>query len=175
MNKIKNISIFIVLVHGATILFGQNSDIKSMVDSLQFLETDTLDCKADLYWRIVSKGEQAIPFLIDKLDDTTRTNISFRCKVTKLNIGEVSYFALTEIASFPAFVITNLQFDLSEHGCWNFFGYLFDNSNKSEYKRMVKEWYSINQSKYRKVPLAKWQFSSCHRIYKIDSYLEWGD
>ena len=58
-----------------------------MVDSLKYLKADTLDCKADLFWRIVAKGEKVIPFLINKLTDTTPTNVRFRCKNDRLECG----------------------------------------------------------------------------------------
>jgi hypothetical protein len=98
----KKIIATIFMFHCLTVSFGQSSVIKSMVDSLQYLKVDTLDCNASLYWRIVAKGDKAIPFLIDKLNDTTPTKISNSCKATKLNVGEVSYFALQQIAFFPA-------------------------------------------------------------------------
>ena len=88
----------IFLLYNVSRSFGQVADIKSMVDSLQFLKATSLDCEADLFWRIIAKSDKAIPFLINKLNDTTETNISYKCKATKLNVGEVAYFALQEIA-----------------------------------------------------------------------------
>src|SRR4030095_9482030 len=92
-----------VYLFSVTTSYGQNASLKLMVDSLKYLKHDTLDCNADIYWRIVAQGDKAIPFLIDNLNDTTQTNISFHCKQTKLNVGELSYFALQQIGEFPAF------------------------------------------------------------------------
>jgi hypothetical protein len=126
--------------------FGQNGAIKSMVDSLQYLKVDTLDCSADLYWRIIAKGDKAIPFLIEKLTDTTQTNIKYHCKIARVNVGEVAQFALTQIAYFPAFLITKLQFDVivideTGEGCWSFYDFFFINSNKARYQKDIREWY----------------------------------
>ena len=100
------------------------------------METDTLDCSAEVYWQIIGKGASYIPKLIESLIDTTPTHIYHGCKEENLNIGEVSYFALEEIGDFPAFMVTQIQFDLMEMhngwGCWNFYEYLFDNRNKKD-------------------------------------------
>jgi hypothetical protein len=66
----KRLTATIFFIHCMAVSFGQNGAIKSMVDSLQYLKVDTLDCSADLYWRIIAKGDKAIPFLIEKLTDT---------------------------------------------------------------------------------------------------------
>ena len=107
----KQIVTTILLLFSLTISFAQKGDIKSLVDSLQFIKSDTFNCNADIYWKIVSQGKKAIPLLIDKLTDTTQTNIKYHCKKTNLNVGEVAQFALTEIANFPAFLVTKMQFD----------------------------------------------------------------
>ena len=91
----KKLVLIIFTLHFLTISYGQNAEIKSMIDSLKYLKSDSLDCSADLYWRIIAKGNDVIPFLIDKLTDTTSTNIKSDCKKIKLNVVEVSYEALS--------------------------------------------------------------------------------
>jgi hypothetical protein len=154
--------------------FGQNTDIKIMVDSLQFLKSDTLDCRADLYWRIISKGDKAIPFLIEKLDDTTATNVSYKCKLTKLNVAEVAQQALTTIADFPVFLITHEQFCLITNGCWSFYDYFYNDGNKIIYKKMVKDWYAINKTKFKAEKISKSLRLDCSfKKYKIITYYRW--
>lgn len=172
----KQIIATILLFHFLTVSFGQSQtpDIKSMVDSLQYLKVDTLDCNASLYWRIVAQGGKAIPFLIDKLDDTTLTKISNNCKAIKLNVGEVAYFALQQIAFFPAFVITHIQFDFSDNkGCWSFFDYFFNNANKRHYQDLVRKWYDDNKEKFKARKISKKRMTECQKIYHIDKYLMW--
>jgi hypothetical protein len=157
---------------------GQSADIKVMVDSLQFLKTDTLDCSADLYWRIIAKGDKAIPFLIDKLTDTTQTNIKFHCKKTRLNVGEVAQFGLIQIADFPAFLVTKMQFDViiideTGEGCWSFYDFLFINSNKARYQKSVKDWYDKERSKYKAQKISKTKQTLCQKQYGIDTYYRW--
>lgn len=151
-----------------------------MVDSLQFLKSDTLDCSADLYWRIIAKGDKAIPFLIDKLIDTTKTSVKYHCKKTTLNVGEIAQFALTQIADFPAFLITKMQFDAiiiddTHEGCWSFYDFLFINSNKPRYQINVRDWYDKEKSKYRKQKIPSLKQTVCQKQYGIDTYYLWTD
>lgn len=170
----KKIITIVISFNFFTLSFGQNQDIKLMIDSLQYLKTDTLDCKADLYWRIISKGDKAIPFLIDKLSDTTQLNASFACKTTRLNVGEISYFALNQIWYFPQFTITHIQFDYTDDkGCWIFYEYLFNNDNKAKYQKLVKEWYTNNKSKFKRQKITKKQQTPCQKQYGIDTYFKW--
>ncbi len=133
-------------LHILTFSFGQNTDVKLLVDSLQYLKSGTLDCNATLYWKIISNGEKAIPFLIDKLSDTTQTNVSQSCETTKLNVGEIAYFALQQIAFFPPFVITHTQFDvIYGNGCWSFsIIYLI-----TQTKKIIKIWFGSGTGQIR--------------------------
>lgn len=170
----KKVIATILLLHCLTLSFGQSSDIKSMVDSLQYLKVDTLDCNASLYWRIVAQGDKAIPFLIDKLNDTTPRNISNKCKTPKLNVGEVAFFAVQQIAFFPAFAITHIQFDvIYSNGCWSFFEYFFNNSNKKSYQDLVRQWYDKNKTKFKTEKISKKRLTDCQKLYHIDKYFRW--
>ena len=154
--------------------FAQDSDLKSMVDGLRFIKADTLNCNADLYWRIIAKGKAAIPFLIEKLTDTTPTSIKYHCKKTKLNVGEVAHFALTQIAEFPAFAVTKIQFDFfTNAGCWIFYEYLFNNTNKAVYRKSVQEWYDKQNGKYKPKRISKKDRSPCQILFGIDTFYRW--
>lgn len=149
-----------------------------MVDSLQYLEADTLDCKAHLYWRIIAQGKKVIPFLIDKLTDTTKTNVRWHCKKSRLNVGEIAQFALEEIASFPAFLVTNIQYDLiyadeTGKGCWNFYDFFIINANKSRYQKNMSEWYKKEKLKYKAEKIPKARQTPCQKKYGIHIYYNW--
>lgn len=152
---------------------GQPSTVSSLVDSLGLISVNHLDCTATVYWKVVAKGRLAIPFLIDKLNDTTSTNVYFSCKKGTLNVAEIAYFALQEIAEFPAFIITKSQFDILEDGCWNFYKYLFNDSNKPEYQKLVRNWYTVNKSRFEMKTIPVNTLSNCQRKYKIRSRMIW--
>ncbi|MEO7486988.1 MAG: hypothetical protein ABIU77_07790, partial [Ferruginibacter sp.] len=118
------------------------------------------------------------PLLIDKLTDTTQTNIKYHCKKTNLNVGEVAQFALTEIANFPAFLVTKMQFDyiiIDEpgQGCWSFYDFLFINSNKPRYQKNVREWYDKEKGKYKAERIEKNKQTECQKLYGVDTYYRW--
>lgn len=168
----------IFFLYSLTLSFGQSKNIKAMVDSLKYLKVDTLDCSADLYWRIVAKGDKAIPFLIEKLTDTTQTKVRFHCKKTRLNVGEVSQFALTQIADFPAFLVTKIQFDVividdTNEGCWSFHDFLFINANKPRYQKNVRDWYEKQRLKYRVEKISKVKQTECQKQFGVDKYYRW--
>jgi hypothetical protein len=148
-----------------------------MVDSLKYLNTDTLGCSAGLYWRIIAKGDKAIPFLIDKLTDTTPTKIQFACKAKPLDVGEVAYFALTQIADFPAYVVTKIQFDvitiIKGEPCWSFYDWLFIDQNKMRYQTDVRNWYAREKPKYKMVKITKKKQTACQARYGIDRFYKW--
>ena len=149
-----------------------------MVDILNYLKADTLDCSADLYWRIIGQGDKAIPFLIEKLTDTTQTRVKYHCKKTRLDVGEVSQFALTEIAEFPTFLVTKMQFDVIKpdetgQGCWSFYDFLFINSNKVRYQKDIRNWYDQEKLKYKAEKISKKKSNACQIQYGIDTYYRW--
>ncbi|TRZ42162.1 hypothetical protein DMZ48_14105 [Robertkochia solimangrovi] len=147
----------------------------SLIAKLATMETDTLDCSADVYWQIIGKGKSYIPKLIGSLTDTTPTNIYHGCKKEKLNIGELSYFALEEIGDFPAFIVTQIQFDVIQINngwhCWSFYDYLFDNRNKKEYQNKVKAFYEKSQFEFVEYPDSV--ITDCMKEYSIKGKLKW--
>lgn len=170
----KKLFITIAVFNITILLHGQNPAVKAMIDSLKYLQADTLDCSADLYWRIIAQGDKAIPFLIDKLTDITKTNIRFRCKSSTLNVGEVAYFALTEIADFPAFSVTHIQFDVFNiKRCWNFYDFLFNNANKRWYKTVVLSWYNKEKQNYKPERIALKNQSACQKVFGVTTYYKW--
>ncbi len=144
----------------------------SLISQLPEMKTNKLDCSADVYWKIIKRGKESIPLLIESLTDTTMTNIYDHCKKGNLNVGEVSYFLLEELAEFPAFVVTHIQFDvIDEHGCWNFFDYLFDNKNKPEYQKLVRTFYQTNTFIFEE--FKKSELTDCYKKYKILGRYKW--
>ncbi|MBN8675833.1 MAG: hypothetical protein J0L56_17000 [Chitinophagales bacterium] len=138
----------------------------SLISLLSTMKSGSLNCDADIYWKIIKRGKSSILPLIESLTDTTITNVYDGCKQGKLNVGEISYFALEEIAEFPAFIVTHKQFDLFVNDCWSFYDYLFDYKNKREYQRMVRDFYNSNKYVYSKYN--KHDLTDCRKKYKIE-------
>jgi hypothetical protein len=173
----KIFSCVMLFIFSKSFSYGQKNDIKALVDSLQFIKADTFNCNADIYWRVVAQGRKAIPYLIEKLTDTTATNIKYRCKKTTLNVGEVAHFALEDIAYFPTALVTHIQFDLVDiKRCWNFYSdFLFINSKKTRYQKCVRDWYAAENKKYKAVKIPKIRQTTCQRKYGINTYYRWAE
>jgi hypothetical protein len=162
---------FIILLFSIQIAcsYGQSSD--SLVSELKHMKATSLDCSAETYWRIIQRGKASIPFLIEGLTDTTPVMIYDKCKKAKLNVGEVCYFALQEIADFPAFSVTHIQFDVITDDCWSFMDYLFDNKNKPSYQSKVKAFYA--KEKYRFQSFKPSELNECQKKYRIKGRYTW--
>lgn len=187
--KLNYLSILILIIFSCTNTTENKSEIKTeeteiiskvsndpLIAKLAKMETDTLDCSADVYWEIVGKGKAYIPKLIESLIDTTSTNIYHGCKSKNLNIGELSYFALEEIGDFPAFVVTKIQFDvisINEDGwsCWSFYDYFFDDKNKVHYQSKVKSFYEKSKFEFEEHPDSI--ITNCMKKYSINGRYKW--
>lgn len=146
----------------------------SLITALSEMKAEKLDCSAEAYWKIIQQGEKMIPLLLECLTDTRATTIYNNCKKGKLNVGEVSYFALEELAEFPAFLITQTQYDLIENDCWNFYTYLFNDKNKSEYQRKARNFYNAyRKTNYHFTKYTSEELTACRKLYKIEGKLLW--
>ncbi len=148
---------------------GNKATIDSLILALPTMETDSLDCSAEAYWKTIAFGFEALPSLIENLDNTTPTNIRHKCKDENLNIGEVAYFAIKEIAEFPEFLVTKIRYDFFvDNGCWVFYYDLFSEEYKSYYKQRAKEFYDTKKFKY--VKFKKSQISNCQLKHGITGF-----
>jgi hypothetical protein len=158
--------------------YSQTNNISSLIDSLQYMKADTIDCRAGLFWRIVGNGEKAIPSLINHLTDTTPTLVRHHCKKTTLNVAEVCQAALEHIASFPAFMVTHIQFDvitLDKTGkpCWTFLDFLFDNANKPRYQKNVRDWWEKERGNYKVIHIRDIDQTPCMKENGINTIMRW--
>lgn len=144
----------------------------SLAGLLRNMKAEKLDCNATAYWEIIREGEKTIPLLLECLTDTRPTGIFNACKNGKLNVGEVCYFALEELADFPAFLVTQTQYDLIENDCWNFYTYLFNDKNKSEYQKKARNFYFANRNtNYQFTKYKKEEMTTCRKVFKIEGRL----
>jgi hypothetical protein len=153
---------------------GLSAQKDSLIYNLMEMKAGKLDCSAEAYWKIIQQGEKMIPLLLECLTVTRPTTIYNDCKKGKLNVGEVCYFALEELADFPAFLITQTQYDLIENDCWNFYTYLFNDKNKNEYQRKARNFYTSNRKiNYQYKKFSKKEMTPCRKLYKIEGRLVW--
>ena len=66
----------------------------------------------------------AIPYLIDKISDTTETTIQITCITYKLKNGDVAFELLKEIIFIPMYAVSHQQWDLL-YGCDSLCDYMY--------------------------------------------------
>src|SRR6478735_6756864 len=137
----KYITILFTLFLFSKFTLAQKSDIQLKIDSLQYLTHQPFACNT-VYWRVVAAGKNSIPFLIDKLDDTTQTQVSLTCKKTNVRMGDICFEALTDICNMPLFYITGQQFDfIDQYGCKHGLFTYIDN-NRQKFTSQIVNYYN---------------------------------
>ena len=144
--------------------------IEKRVDSLRFLKQQPFDCNS-VYWRVVATGKDAIPFLISKLTDTTKTQVSLKCKSRNVRFGDICFEALTEIFNIPLFYVTQQQFDVIIQGCQQgVFTYL--NDHRQKFQSQVQQYYDKFKSDIKFVKYDKDYKSACKKKHGILGYYD---
>lgn len=153
----KLLTIIIFLIPYLT--FAQ-TDNKKLVDSLK-LVTDmpyicrdtvpselSVGCGDKIFWRTVKQKQDIIPFLLDKLSDTTQTETSVPNFGGQYTVADVAYTALQEIIKdIPTFELLGVEF--VENGCgycsyWNHLRK--NNKNREKFQINIRNWYETNKS-----------------------------
>jgi len=170
--QMKNlVTILIILTCSSALVAGQTNGVVYKIDSLQYLKEQPFACNS-VYWRVVATGKDAIPFLIDKLDDTTHTQISLTCKKANVKFGDICYQALTEIFNIPLFYVTQQQFDLiDQYGCQQ--GVLtYLNNNRQKFKSQILSYYNKYKTELKFIHYSKDYKNDCKKKYKIFGYYD---
>ncbi len=149
--------------------FAQEKFTEKLIDSLRYADSTYKFCNST-YWRIIKSGKSAIPYLIAKLPDTTKTRVAGYCKKEILTIGEVAFLALEEIIPLPLFEITKREFDIVEEGgCFTGFArYLSE--NQQTFYHQVKNWYKKIKNKIVWKKYDDSDLEECQKLNGITGY-----
>jgi hypothetical protein len=177
----KKTIVTLLILFGSIHAKSQDGDTKQLVDSINLINADSIDCNTAIYWRIVAKGKEAIPFLFDKLMDSAITNVQHPCKMKTLTAGDIAFLALNQIADFPAFVVLKIQFDVFSHNekgklCWSLYDFVFTNASKKYIQQHYKDWWEKEQKSYKEVKLKSDELQDClKKTYGITKHYRWKD
>lgn len=138
---------------------------------------DSIDknCGDSLYWDIVKLGEAAIPQLISKIQDETKTSIQVQCRDTNLNVGTVAFMILDEIIAIPYFLVFQTQWDVLNVNCD--YGYPiglleYVNTYPQEAQEKLTKWYQKYGKKIKKEKLSLPNQNECQKAFGIDYKLK---
>lgn len=163
----KKIILIIIVIINFSSCHAQDNDLGIKVDNLKHVETMPYipELSGDsLFWTVVKEGIDIVPYLIQKLDDTTKTDASVENFGGTYTVADVAYRAVSEIIKD----LPTLEFAEDTNnpeprdgywGYWNYTRRSFE--NRIKFKDRVSEWFKTNEAnlkwteykrKFRSVP-----------------------
>ena len=155
-------------------LFGQD-EIKHQIDSLQYVNDMpyicrdnvennnelSIGCGDKVFWNVVKQKKKAIPFLLEKLNDSTMTVANVPNFGYNYSVADIAYVALEEIIhDIPTFELLGVEFDQEGCGYCSYWQHLNKNyQNRKNFKIAIQNWYDSNKDKL--VWVENNEFSSC--------------
>lgn len=149
------------------------TDNKKLVDSLKFITNVpyicqdsipsevSVGCGDKLFWQVVMQKQDIIPFLLDKLTDTTETLATVPNFGGQYTVADIAYAALTEIIKdIPTYDLLGVKFDKDGCGNCSYWTHLRKNiKNRRKFQSNVRKWYAENKSNL--VWVTSSQFLTC--------------
>lgn len=132
----------------------EKSSLKELSDSLKFVTDLPYICRDSVYsnyapgcgdrifWKVVQQKKSIIPFLIDKLDDTTQTTVSVSYFGGYYTVADIAYVAMQEIiADIPTFQLLGVPFDKEGCGYCAYWNYVREDiSHRRHFQKEVRKW-----------------------------------
>ena len=155
-------------LHRCRTTFAQ-TDIKRQIDSLKFVTevpyaceividrkhasyADTFlynnGCGDRLLWNVVKLKENAIPYLLELLENTTETPASFPYQGGRCTVGKIAFIALEEIIhGIPTADL--LKVNPADYDCGDCYYHiaLSKKKKRAQFKKAVKQWFDQNKHK----------------------------
>jgi len=103
-----------------------------------------------LFWNLTKEKLAIVPFLIERIDDTTQTNAPVPYFSGNYAIGDICIRAIEEIIKeFPTVkLITNNDNEVKEKGYGVYWDYVKTGlKNRRMLKQKVKQWYAKNRNR----------------------------
>jgi hypothetical protein len=131
--------------------FGQDtydikiSKLKNITD-MPYICRDTIGevgCGQDEFWDVIKGKKEIIPFLIETLDDTTKTSAYVPNFGGYWTVADISFQAINEIIKdIPTFDLLGVAFDSEGCGYCSYWNHLRkDINNRIAFKKNVSDWY----------------------------------
>lgn len=100
-----------------------------------------------LYWVIVMEKLSIVPYLIEKLNDTTTTKATVPNFGGNFTVADIAYKAISEIIRDIPTMSFVVKSDSSAGGYWYYWDYVRESYvNRLTFQTKVKEWFEVNKS-----------------------------
>ncbi len=165
--------VFIVILVLPELVCGQNSkhnlseQIRKVSDIPYICESGTgLGCGDEYFWELVKQQDDAIPFLIELLTDTTPTAAKVIFHGGHYTVAYVAFTVLQElIKDIPTFDLLGVEFDREGCGYCAYWRHLRrDHANRVSFQRAMRAWYE--QHKDTMVWIVSEEFLTCECMNK---------
>jgi len=131
---------------------AQNTKLIEKADNLKFIKAMPYNPQLSgdsIYWVVIIEGLDIVPYLIEKLDDTTSTEAIVPNFGGQYAVADIAYEAIsTIIHEIPIKEIIETS-DSSKQtgGYWFYWNYVNESiSNRIKLKEFVNDWYLNNQN-----------------------------
>jgi hypothetical protein len=161
------LNIRIVLLLFLPVLLQAQQRAQLQVDSLRFVRDMPYICEGSIgcgdayFWNVVRLKEAAIPYLLKKLTNTRRIEVSVPNFGGPYTVADVAYMALEEIIhGIPTFQLLGVPFDEKGCGYCAYWRHLRNSRrNRMRFQKQVQQWY--NRNKEHLVWVESNAFSTC--------------
>jgi len=141
------ILIFIIEIN----CLAQDKDLEDMVQNLKNVREMPYipELSGDsIFWVVVKQKIAIVPYLIDKLDDTTKINVFVPNFGGYYTMADVAYIAITEIIpSIPTDQFIKVKKSYKNKGFWFYWKYTRKSlENRKKFKHRVQKWYQLNKN-----------------------------
>lgn len=118
-------------------------------------------CGHKVFWELVKQKEKSIPFLLEKLNDTTITKAVVPYFGYNYSVADIAYTALREIIhNIPTFELLGVKFEQEGCGYCVYWRHLNEKyQNRLKFQIAVQNWYDSNKNNLIWVESSS--FSSC--------------
>lgn len=132
----------------------EQKELTALTDSLKFVTDVPYMCEDSVYsnykpgcgdrlfWKVVQQKKSIIPFLIDKLDDTTQTTVSVPNFGGFYTVADIAYVAMREIIdNIPTFWLLGLGKDSYAYGTSEYWTYIrSDIQHRRKFQKEIRKW-----------------------------------
>lgn len=163
--------IFYILALLPITSFAQESKIDSLkfVDDMPYICRDVIEngdsfnpgCGSKIYWDVVMLKKAALPLLLEKIDDSTSTEVSVPYFGYTYTVADIAYVAICEIIhGIPTFDLLPVNFDTNGCGYCSYWQHLnTDYQNRKDFQKALQYWCDSNKDNL--VWVESNYFSSC--------------
>lgn len=159
--KVTSLFLLVGILSAYSFLYSP-TDIDEMIDKFENISQMPYMCKhnsqigdwgcgENAFWDVVKQKERAIPFLLERLDDTTSSKAPVLYFGGNWRIGDIAYSALEEIINgIPTFDLMPPNFGDEDCGYCVYWQHLDKNlQHRINFKKNVKTWITTHKDKFQ--------------------------